>query len=427
MDSNYSIRYVSKAFEPEPVNTQTSSWRKLNLIILTLYLLSFFENSRAAGTNDSIKAYAASNMLFDSNFFRIADSANSSASAGQSDRSEFIKQIAAGLKLNWKINRQQLLAEASLNQNWFHNFSSLDYLGWGSSAQWNWNLGNHINGEIGYGNKVFLGDYSQLNRFVPNLHEDRQFFANAGYMFHARGLLKLGWFRKERQFDDPTRQISNTLEDNAEVTLQYISPTKSHIGIHTVLTRGQFPNRDFDAASTLDDGYQRFNSGLVWDWHYSAITHIDGMVGYLQQHYNHLSTRDFGDAIANLALHWQATEKTLIDLLFKREIRQANNLNASFSLVQGIEFKTQFEISPKLKLSLPINYFNQQFLGNIGSENTTLTPERDNSYGLGLNLIYQPLDNISINTMLHFEKRDSNYSNRAYQSQAAGLSVQAVF
>ncbi|AEG00276.1 outer membrane beta-barrel protein [Methylomonas methanica] len=427
MNPSHNILPAAKASEPILENTGPGSTSKFQFVTFTLCLILANERLYAKGVSETVTPYVASNFLYDSNFFRVSDSTDLSTATGQAGKSEFLKQIATGLRLDWKINRQQLLAEANLNQNWFQNFSSLDYLGWSASSQWNWHFGSHLDGEIGFNKKVFLGDYNQLNRFVANLQENQQFFANAGYLFHARGLLKLGITRKERQYDDVIRQISNSIEDNAELDIQYISPDNSTIGVHGVLTEGRFPNRTYQADSTLDDGYKRFNTGVVWDWHYSAITHIDGMVGYLYQRYNHLSERNFGDAIANLAIHWQTTDKTLIDLLAKREIRQANNLNASFSLLQGVELKTQVEISPKLKLSVPMNYLNQQFLGDIAGENSGQTAERNNLYGLGLRLIYHPIDNISINAMLNFEKRDSNYASRAYQDHAAGLSVQAVF
>lgn len=420
MSSNYNSLLL-KFPESNRGNRGTSSIGKLNSIIFSLCLTQI---SNCANANDNIITPSiASNFFYDSNFFRVSDDTNI-----VNDKSEFIKQIASGLKFDWKFNRQKLLIEASLNQNWFQNHKSLDYLGWNGSSQWNWRFGNNLDGEIGFSKKVFLGDYNQLNRFVANLQENQNLFANSSYSFNHKTLIKLGFFRKESQFDDVSRQISNSIEDNAELYIQYISPDKSTIGVHSVFTDGKFPNRTYDSASnTLDDGYKRLNTGLIWDWQFSSITHIDGMIGYLNQRYNHISERNFGDTIANLGIHWQATDKLLLDLLAKREIRQANNLNASFSLLQGIEFKTQFEIDSKVKLSIPMNYFNQQFLGDISGENSLLTPEQNNIYGLGLRLIYQPTNNINVNAILNFEKRNSNYATRAYQSQSAGLSVQAVF
>lgn len=410
-----------KASVSNPVSAGTSSTAKFNSILFSLCLT---QTGHCANAFDNIiTPYISSNIFYDSNFFCVSDSSNV-----DNGKSEFSQQIASGLKLDWKINRQQLVAEASVNQNWFQNHSSLDYLGWSGSSQWNWHAGNHLDGEIGFNEKVFLGDFNQLNRPIPNLQENQRFFGNAGYLFHARGLLKLGLFRNERHFDDSIRQISNSTEDNAEISIQYISPDKSNIGIHGVITDGRFPNRTYQPSiSTLDDGYKRLNTGLIWDWRYSAITQIEGMVGYLYQRYNHLSERNFGDAIANLVIHWQATDKTLVDLIAKREVSQANNLGATFSLLQGIELKAQYEIDSKLKISVPISYFNQQFLGDISGENSSLIPEENDLYGMGVRLIYHPIDNISVNAMLNFEKRDSNYVSRAYQSNSAGLTVQAVF
>ncbi len=427
LNTNLNTRYLIMVLESKPVASGISPFNKSNWIIIILCTLVCIDDNFAANKFDTFKPYAASNLLFDSNFFRLPDNTDPSQNAGNTDGSEFIKQISAGLDMDWKINRQQLIGGVNFNQNWFQNFSNLDYLGWNTFSQWNWQLGNHFDGEIGYSKKIFLGDYSQLNRYTPNMQENQRFFANAGYLFHANGKFTLGIFRNERQFDDPSRQVSNSLEDNIEFNIQYLSPDQSNLGIRTVLTKGQYPNRSFDPSGFLDDGYQRFNYGLTWDWNYSAITQIDGMVGYLYQRNNHLSSRDFGDAIARLNIHWQATDKTLIDLLLKREINQANNLTTNFYLLQGIEIKTQWQLSPKLTLKLPMSVLNQEFFGESDGDEVGTKFEKNNVYSLGVHLIYHPLENISVNSVFNYETRDSNYENRAYDSQLAGLSLQAVF
>ncbi len=371
-----------------------------------------------ASPDDTIKPYVAFNTLYDSNFFRRPDNVDS----------ELINQVNGGFDVDWKISRQHILIKANVNQNWFQSFSNLNYIGWDTQAQWNWQFGSVLNGEIGYANKQFLGSFAQLSSQIPNLQNNQRYFANTSYLFHPNGKIKFGVFRTENRFDDKSRQDNNNTEDNAELNLQYLSPTGSILGLRLLATDGQYPQRPLlPNDNTLDNAYTRFNYAVTWDWHASSKTRIDGLFGYTQQQHAHFRNLDFADIIAQFNLHWQASDKTLLELSAKRDIYQANNRSASFLLTQGVEIKSTWQASPKIALTLPVSYQQQQFLGNSGNSSTGNFQQIDNVSNIGFNLMYHPVDNISIGAVLNYEKRDSNDPRRSYEIQSAGINFQAVF
>lgn len=380
-----------------------------------------------ASTDDTIKPYVASSLLYDSNFLRLSDTVDSVLVTGKSDRSEFIKQVAAGFDMDWTISRQHIIIKANANRNWFQNFTSLDYTGWDTQAQWNWQVRNDLDGQIGYTNSQTLGSFVQLNSLIGNLQNNQRSFVNAGYLFHPNGKIKLGVFRTERQFDDNSRQFSNNIEDNAELNLQYLSPTGSILGLRVLATDGQYPQRQLTASSTQDNAYTRMNYAATWDWHASSKTRIDGLVGYTQQHHAHLSVRDFADIVAQLNLNWQASDKTLLNLSAKREIAQANNRFSSFVLTQGVWFNLTWQSSPKIALTLPMSYQQQLYLGGAGSNAVSSAQQKDNVGNIGFNVMYHPLDSVSIGPVLNYEKRDSNNPIASYETKSAGVNLQADF
>jgi exopolysaccharide biosynthesis operon protein EpsL len=400
------------------------------------YLLSCFlfligglpsKSYAVASPDDTIKPYVASSLLYDSNFLRLSDSVDPVAITGKSDKSEFLKQVAAGLDMDWTISRQHIIVKANVNQNWFQNFSTLDYTGWDTQAQWNWHVGNDLDGEIGYTNTQVLGSFVQLNSLVGNLQNNQRSFANAGYLFHPNGKVKLGVFRVERQFDENSRQFSNNIEDNAEFNLQYLSPTGSIFGVRVLATDGQYPKRQLTANSTQDNAYTRMNYAATWDWQASSKTRIDGLVGYTQQDYANFSASNFSDIIARLNLKWQASDKTSLELSTRREIAQADNRFASFVLTQGVWFSLAWQSSPKIGLTLPMSYQQQQYLGGTGSNTVGSEQQKDNVGSIGLNVMYHPLDSISIGPVLNYEKRDSNNPVASYETKSAGVNLQAAF
>lgn len=407
-----------------------------NKVTKNRYLLSFalligagmpIKSYAAASPDDTIKPYVASNLLYDNNFLRLSDNVDPTFLGGKSDRSEFIKQVAAGVDMDWTISRQHIIIKANANQNWFQNFSNYDYTGWKTSAQWNWQVKNNLNGEIGYSNNQTLGSFVQLNRLVDNQQNDQRSFVNAGYLFHPNGKIKFGLFREERQYNGEDRLVSNNIENNAELNLQYLSPTGSIFGVRVLGTDGQYPQRQFAVGDTQDNAYKRMNYAATWDWHASSKTRIDGLIGYLQQYHEHLSARDFADIIAELNLNWQAGDKVLLELSARREITQANNLFASFMLTEGIWSNFTWQAMPKVTLALPMSYQQQQYLGSTGTDTTGLEQRKDNVGNIGFNVMYHPIDSISIGPVLNYEKRDSNALLRSYETKSAGVNLQAVF
>ncbi|MFI3156075.1 MAG: outer membrane beta-barrel protein [Methylococcaceae bacterium] len=412
-----------------------SVWPKNN-VTRNRYLLSCFlllagagipgKSYAVASPDDTFKPYVASTLLYDSNFLRQSD--NSAPIAGNSDKSDFIKQVKAGFDMDWTISRQHIIVKANANQNWFQNFSPLDYTGWDTQAEWDWQMGNNLNGEIGYSNIQTLSSFGQLNSLVGNLLNSQRSFAEAGYLFHPNGKIKLGWFRTENQFDSAARQFSNNIEDNAELNLQYLSPTGSIFGVRVLATDGQYPQRQLTPGNTLDTAYTRMNYSVTGDWHATSKTRVDGLVGYTQQFYEHFSFRDFADITAQLNLNWQATDKTLLELSARRLISQADNLFSSFYLTQGVWFNATWQATPKMTLGLPMSYQQQHYdLGGASTNIVGFAQTKDNVSNVGLNLMYYPVQSISIGPVLNYEKRDSNSLLRAYETKSAGINLQAAF
>lgn len=407
-----------------------------NNAVKNRYLLSCFllllggmpsKSHAVASPDDTVKPYIASTLLYDSNFLRLSDNTDPVPLTGQSDKSDFIKQVAAGVDVDWQVSRQHFIVKANVNQNWFQNFTFLDYTGWDTLAQWNWQLGNNLDGEIGYSNREALGGFGQLNGVVDNLINNQRAFANGGYLFHPNGKIKLGWFRTQTEFDAASREFSNNTEDNAQVELQYLSPTGSTLGLRIIGTDGEYPERDIPPGSTQDNAYTRMNYALTWDWHSNSKTRIGGLVGYVQQDYEHFGFRNFDDIIAQVNLNWQASEKTILDLSARRLVSQADNLFSSFVLTQGIWFDFSWQATPKIAVKLPISYQQQDFLGGGGTSATSAARQKDYVANVGLGLMYHPLDSISIGPVLNYENRDSNNPIASYETKTAGVNLQADF
>jgi len=403
-----------------------------NRYLFSCFMLMLAEAMPSTGyavssPDDTIRPFVASNLLYDSNFLRLSDNVDPVAVTGKGDKSEFIKQVSAGFDMDWTISRQHFIVRAKANQNWFQNFTTLDYVGWDAQAQWNWQIGNNLNGEIGYSDTQELGSFAQLNGLIANLQNSQRYFANADYLFHPNGKIKVGYFRTDRQIVGSSRRASSNIEDNGELHLQYLSPNGSIWGVRVRGTDGLYPQRELTPGSTLDNAYTRMNYAATWEWQATSKTHVDGLVGYTQQNYTHFSVRDFSDITAELNLNWEASEKTLLELSARRLITQADTLFTSFMLTQGVWFDLTWRTTPKITLSLPMSYQQQEYLGSAGASGTGFEQQKDNVGRIGSNLMYHPVDSISIGPLVAYEKRDSTDPLRTYTTLSAGANFKVDF
>jgi exopolysaccharide biosynthesis operon protein EpsL len=398
-------------------------WIMLCVRIACLGVLIFSHTYAAGTTENELHPYIATDILYDSNLLRVSDT--DSEGTTRKNKSDFIQQLRAGLDIDWNISRQHFLLKGEANHSWFQRFDELNYVGWDTLAQWNWQAGEFLNGEMGYSNRQFLGEFTQINGLVSNLQNLQNYFANADYLFHANGKVEIGWFRNKLKFDDNSRAFSNSIEDNAEFKLQYLSPTGSTLGIRYLSTFGDFPDREFTANSFLDNGYLRMNYSLIGRWQWSSKMSVEGEIGYTDQEHDHLRNRDFSDITGNLYINWAASEKILFLVSGWREIRQSYDILSNFILTQGVNMVPTWKATPKIEINLPLSYERQEFLGN--SNITGLEQQKDKIYSAAINLLYRPFDSTSIGLLLQYEKKDSNFILKSYEDASVGLNMQMVF
>lgn len=399
--------------------------QSLRMICLGVMMLS---HASASGlTGHTFHPYIATNILYDSNLLRLADSEVPDALAGKTKKSDFTQQLRAGFDMDWKLSRQHFLLKGEVNHNWFQRFDELNYLGWDTLAQWNWQAGESLDGEIGYSNREFLGEFTQLNGRVSNLQNMQKYFGNAGYLFHPNAKVNVGWFRNKLKYDDSNRKFSNFIEDNAIFELQYLSPTGSTLGVRYLATFGDFVDREFTTTSFLDNGYIRMNYSLFGKWQWSPKLRVEGEIGYTDQEHDHLDNRDFSDVTGNMHINWILSEKMHFLLSGWREIRQSYDIEASFILSQGVELIPTWKPTAKMEINLPLSYDRQEYLGNTTAINTGNEQQQNDIWNATINLLYRPFDSASIGLQLQYEKKDSNFTLRAYETASVGLNMQMVF
>jgi len=384
-----------------------------------------------------VQPYVGTQLTYDSNVLRLPNNPTPAMSGNKATTASFIKQINAGLATQWQISQQQLIMDASVNQNWYSTFTELNYTGYDLLGQWNWQLGQKLKGELSYSKRLTLGSFQSINRLVAkNLENRTSYVARGNYEIFPDWYLRAGFVREDTIYPSTERQQNNLIENSKIFGLRYNNPSPLDnplddlLGFYVTLTDGKYPL--VNAASIFDNAYTRTSYNIEGRWNYSIKTRIRGEIGYTSQDFQHVKARNFSGIIANGDILWRATRKSSVLLEAWRQIEPAGTLTASFVLNQGVRLTPTWTWTetPKIQVELPISYEQRLALGSTGFSNGTgASAQQAGTSNIRLNLNYTPIQNVEMTAFMSYEDRRSNNNVRlsSYKDEQVGFNVKVSF
>lgn len=403
--------------------------KQLIIPVIGVSLLNTQSVLAAAIFEHLLQPYIGTELSYDSNVLRLPNHVSDSLAGNKRTTGSFIKKITAGAVANWQFGQQKWLANVNINQNAYSAFNGLDYTGHDVLGQWKWQLGSRFKGELSYSHSSTLGSFQQINKLIGNLIDREDYIAKAGYEVLPDWNIHAGFTRNNRHYPSSLRQQSNLLETSQEYGVRYLNALDNLLDVRVTLTDGEYTNRPVTA--TLDNAYTRINYGIEGKWTYSVKTRLRGQLGYTSQTFKHLSQRNFADIVAEGDILWAVTSKSSLLLSAWRRISSTDDLNASFTLNQGVALTPTWTWSetPKVQIELPLSYKRQTSLGTTGFTNSTLTTTDQHSAlsTARLNVNYTPIPMLELSAFMSYENRHSNSVLHSYQDQSVGLTMKMSF
>ena len=375
-----------------------------------------------AQEGDTFRPFVSYTRYYDSNLYRLAESEY----ALVPELSDQYGVLSAGLNVDWKPGRQQLLASASRNQVRFSRNSQLDYDGSAYSLKWNWQLGNYWSGKLGANQTVTQSNLSDQAGLPVNnqiTHENR--FVNADWQFHPRWRAGVGAAADKATNSTVQRAPLDYEDTSVSATLGYGTPKGSQLRGQLRRVSGEYPNRA--SSLFLDQAYTQTEYNLLADWNATGKLIARGRLGYVQRENDSLSQRDFSGVTGRLTTEYSPSGKTALTWAIYRELGNSDDINASYQLNSGTSLGAAWLVQPKLTLRTNASFENRTFEGNTGFVSST-TPQRDEDTLSGsLSLSYAPVRMATIDLGIQAGRRDSNIDVNDYTFHAFFVNLRADF
>ncbi len=400
-----------------------------------------------AHEGDTFRPFVSYGTFFDSNLFRLADNESPGT-----PRSERYSVLSAGLNVDWKPGRQEIVASATktrvrYNRNTIYDSDGNDY-----QATWNWRLGNRLSGNAGATQSLSQSNFDSVG-LVNNQVTRKRRFGRAEWEFHPRWRIG-GGIETADYANSASSLVSQDVQQRTQdVVLTYRTPKGSSLRAQVRRVDAEYPNPQILASvcsflffcppfpmnptDVADNSYKQTEYNLLGDWSASGKLKLRGQLGWVDRQYKNVLRGDFSGSppqlkdrpdfnglAGRISADWYATGKTLLSVSAYQELGGAQDINASSVLKKGASVNGVWLIREKWRLNAGATFENRDFKGDPG---TTQLQRNDDTISESLSISYMPIEAVSVDVGVSAGRRDSNISVEDYQFHMLFANVRADF
>jgi len=354
--------------------------------------------------DDKVTLFAEQKDTHDDNVFRISKDVDPATVIGSSSKGDTYRTTSLGFNLDAPVSRQRFQAGYTWNDNRYNRFTDLDNEGHDARAIWLWKLGNDASGQLGYTETSALASFAFTQSRTLDRLKTRQAFFNAAYLVTPRWRLQAGVRGLEQTNGDPQRQKFDVNVRYTDVTLSYVTPANTSVGLSGRTEDGRFPN----PGGTVDNAYLQDSVGIVADWTLTGASHVSARADRVRRRYANVPQQDFDGYTARAQYDWKPSGKLSLAAVAQRDIYPYLDIGSSFVLVKGVTLRPTLIVTEKIDVSGSFDYSIRDFLGNPGLVSGVSPGRTDRVRSATATVSYRPARSLVLSLSAQREGRSSN-------------------
>jgi exopolysaccharide biosynthesis operon protein EpsL len=385
----------------------------------------------AALFNDRVELFAAENITYDSNVFRLSKHLDAQNVLGTDHEDDWLSTTQLGFTVDAPYSLQRFQLSYAWLHNRYHRFDQLDYNGHYGRAAWLWSITPELTGDLGYTDTETLANFANLGPPIcgvcvtpKDLLRTKQGFANAVWFPVATWRLQAGVATVEQTHSDPFQRINDIETVTGVVGASYVTAQDDRLGVEGRFERGKSPHNDLLNLSGTINGYRQNSVGVVGHWVATGHSTLDGRVDYVRREYDQPTTADYSGPLARLAYTWKPTGKiTLVSSVYRDIGPIADVQSANFVLVTGVSVKPTWNVTDKIDVGGDAEYNKWDYRGNqlTGLNYTHWTRT------FGANVAWHATQRILITAAYTYEMRTSTLPLADYRDNLFTVSARIGF
>ena len=339
-------------------------------------------------TPNAITPYAGLGIGYDDNVLRLPNAAAAQA-MGVGGLSDTTRREQFGLALDQTISQQHLTANVNVTNVDYDRFVQLDHLDKNLAANWNWHVGNHVEGNVGLTYSQGLTPFVDFHLLAPNIRTQANEFMDASWLFHPNWRVRAGLVHSDLWYDLASQTPGNNTQDQTELGLDYLADSGSTAGLQLRHTRADFPNPEQVGGLSVFNGYEQNELKAKIDWLLTGKTRLHFLGGWVSRTQDDYSIRNFSGMNSRVSADWSPTGQIDLTAAIWREIGAVDDLSDVYSLNRGTSLASSWKYSEKIRLVAQIKYEKRDF--SQSTDGGALGPDTsDVLRNAALTMVYNP-------------------------------------
>jgi len=347
-----------------------SSVLKQKLLVIAIFC-SATGNVSAEGIID-IRPSVGVDTSYDDNVFRFSNPEQAKAIFGSSVTSDTILRTELGLDVDLRLSRQLISLTSNINKSEYNRFDQLNNVGKSFGLVWDWQLGNHLYGEIGVSDSEALSGFNDLRTTSANIRTDKQRFARANWRLHPSWIANISATTSTTENSLDILNFLNNDNEAFEAGIQYINPRGTQLSLAYRNSTRFYTNNTIDRQVFFGDENTKNEVILNASWEPTTKIRLSTRLAQVNLTYNNLEFSDvlperaFSGLNKRLSINYLATAKTNISFSAYDEIFEWEELSSTFVKSKGFSITPSWKPTDKLSLTASWGINEREFLGDSG-------------------------------------------------------------
>jgi exopolysaccharide biosynthesis operon protein EpsL len=300
----------------------------------------------AAGPGDALHLYAGLGYAHDDNLLRVAEG----QPAFDNTLADSWTQAEAGLIFGKQYSRQKLFAQAKFSKAKFNHFTQLDYDGKDLQANWDWQLGNHLEGDMGASYNQTLAPYTDFRSNERNLRQQRRTFFDGAWRFHPSWRVRAGVASEKFTYELAAQRYNNRTEDAVETGFDYLAPSGSTVGLVARRLEGDYTNGRPVGGLIIDDSYRQDEIKAKVYWIASGTTTVQVLGGWVRRRQASLGEPDTSGINGKVSASYTPRARFSVTAAAWRDFAPLESTLVSYTRNKGASLGAGWDASAKIRV-----------------------------------------------------------------------------
>lgn len=397
-------------------------------VFIGLTLSAGIANAQEAITRsqDALTFVVGAGIRHDDNIYRLNSATDVQALTGKSERSDQIRTVTAGIRLDEQFSQQHVLVAAGVTDSRYQTYSNLNFVAKNYQAEWQWYLTSRFTGRVAADRAQTLADFRDYQGTTSRnivTTENRRFVAD---WWATGGWHLVGGAVETRQSysQQNTTTASSSRLRSGEGGVRYATESGDSVTLLERRGNGEYPDRAVDTVALLDNRFGQNETELSVGYRVSGKSILTGRLARVERKHDNVPERDYTGTTGLLDWRWDPTAHLGVNLSAARDIVSYQNATSSYYTNDRLSIAPIWLMSAKTSLGLR---YEQNWRDYQGAVTSVAVAREDRVRVVGLNLVWAPTTMVSVTGAFHREKLTSNISAFEYTANIASLSVQARF